>query len=200
MCKKVNNVTYIIIMHEPTDSELADFLLWKEFTKDIDPMRQIDWQKSQNKISAKDKKERKLKNTPSETIPVTIKPPTKAPAHAIHFQLDRRTDEKLRKGKMPIDGTLDLHGLNQTQAHSALENAVLRAASQQKRCLLVITGKGKTGKSGDDWLTPSTGVLKSRVPQWLSVSPLSYHVLKYTPAQPQHGGSGALYVYLRRQR
>jgi DNA-nicking Smr family endonuclease len=203
LCIKVNNVTYIVIMSDPTDSELADFLLWKEFTKDIDPVRQMDWGSEQDKISTKDNKdnkEHKLKNMAAESIPVTVKSLEKTPVQAIHFQLDRRTDEKLRKGKMPIDGTLDLHGLNQTQAHAALENAVLRAAAQQKRCLLIITGKGKTGKSGDDWLTPSAGILKTRVPQWLSVSPLSYHVLKYTQAQPQHGGSGALYVYLRRQR
>lgn len=188
-------------MSDPTDSELADFLLWKEFTKDIDPMRQMNWEREQGKISSKSTKENKLKNTYSESIPAMVKPLEKvADQAAIHFQLDRRTDDKLRKGKMPIDGTLDLHGLNQTQAHAALENAVLRASAQKKRCLLIITGKGKTGKSSEDWLTPSTGILKTRVPQWLSISPLSYHVLKYVQAQPQHGGSGALYVYLRRQR
>lgn len=200
MSPKVNNVRYIVNMKDPTDNELADFLLWKEFTKDIDPMRQINWKNEQEQLSDKVKKSHQRRDIYSESIPVERPAPAVAPKQAIHFQLDRRTAEKLRKGKIPIDGTLDLHGLNQTQAHMVLENAVLKAAEQQKRCLLIITGKGKTGKSGEDWLTPSTGILKTRVPQWLSVSPLSYHVLKYIPAQPQHGGSGALYVYLRRKR
>lgn len=186
-------------MDKPTNTDLADFLLWKEFTKDIDPMRQTDWAQEEEMFSDNLPQEKSFKDRASETVRPVFKEPEKT-ASAIHFQLDRRTDEKLRKGKMPIDGTLDLHGLNQTQAHKALENAILRAVNQEKRCLLVITGKGNTGKTSENWLSPSKGVLKLRVPEWLEAPPMSYHVLKFVTARPNHGGSGALYVYLRRNR
>lgn len=185
-------------MDKPDSTDLEDFLLWKAFTKDIDPMRQKNWDKEEALLDAKPKR-KEYKSYSSETIKPELKEPSK-PVSAIHFQLDRRTDEKLRKGKMLIDGTLDLHGLNQTQAHKALENAVLKAVEQEKRCLLVITGKGNTGKTSENWLSPSKGILKSRVPEWLSVPPMSYYVLKFVTARPNHGGSGALYVYLRRNR
>ena len=44
------------------------------------------------------------------------------------------------------------------------------------------------------------GVLKRQVPHWLQMSPLSHAVQQVSPAHIRHGGDGALYVYLRRQR
>ncbi|WP_150121448.1 Smr/MutS family protein, partial [Sulfitobacter sp. HI0023] len=44
------------------------------------------------------------------------------------------------------------------------------------------------------------GVLRHQVPQWLSAPPLGGLVLQVTPAHISHGGGGAYYVYLRRQR
>lgn len=107
-------------------------------------------------------------------------------------QLDRRTAEKLRKGKMPVEAILDLHGMTQDQAHSALKGFVSRAFEQQKRCVLVITGKGLRS-DGD-------GVLKTRLPLWLSLEPLCNMVLQSTPAHKKHGGGGAFYLYLKRLR
>jgi DNA-nicking Smr family endonuclease len=59
--------------------------------------------------------------------------------------VDRRTDERLRRGRVDIDGRIDLHGLNQAQAHTALAAFISRGWHEQRRCVLVITGKG----SGD---------------------------------------------------
>ena len=116
------------------------------------------------------------------------------------YQLDKRTAEKLKKGKMHIDARLDLHGLNRTQAHENL-NGFLQACYQKNlRCVLVITGKGKSQSRSEDWLTPSKGILKEHVPLWLGEGYLRKIVLKYVPAQPKDGGSGALYVYLKNNR
>lgn len=115
-------------------------------------------------------------------------------------QLDRRTEEKLRKGKIQIDATLDLHGMIQTEAHKALHDFIIASATSRLRCLLVITGKGNALKTSDEWLLPSKGILRQRVPEWLQSGLLSHYVLKFFPAQPRHGGSGALYVYLKKQR
>lgn len=116
--------------------------------------------------------------------------------------LDKRTEARLRKGKMKIDSTLDLHGMGQSEAHRALIAFISRSYEQQKRCLLVITGKGKArdNTNEDHWLSPPRGVLKARTPDWLSDERLRNYVLKAVPAQPKDGGDGALYVLLRRKR
>lgn len=115
-------------------------------------------------------------------------------------QLDRRTEDKLKKGKIPIEARLDLHGFNQTQAHEKLNNFIIQSYHHGRRCVLVITGKGNSNKDSNSWLTPSNGVLKEKVPYWLSSEPLNKMVLKYMKAQNKDGGSGALYIYLKKKR
>ncbi len=108
------------------------------------------------------------------------------------FTLDRRTAERLRRGQIPIEEQLDLHGLTQEEALSALEAFLLRAWTEGRRCVLVITGKGTAREGG--------GVLRSMIPAWLAEPEHHEHVLAVEAAQPHHGGDGALYVLLRRQR
>lgn len=136
-----------------------------------------------------------LKNVPTEEI--LIKP---ALQKVNPPQLDKRTDDKLRKGRLNIDRRLDLHGLTQAQARDRLISFLTESYNNKARCVLVITGKGITNSTSDDWLKPSNGVLKTNVPFWLSQKPCQDIVLKYYPAQPKDGGSGALYVYLKRNR
>jgi DNA-nicking Smr family endonuclease len=106
--------------------------------------------------------------------------------------LDRRTAERLRRGALAIEARLDLHGMTQEEAHRALDAFLARAAQAGKRCVLVITGKG--GRSSGD------GVLRAAVPRWLNETPNRARLLAFTPAQPQHGGAGALYLLLKRRR
>jgi DNA-nicking Smr family endonuclease len=106
--------------------------------------------------------------------------------------VDRSTAEKLRRGDLAIEGRLDLHGHTQDEAHAALVSFVESARRSRKRCLIVITGKGGIGRQ--------TGVLRAAVPRWLNGEPMRRHILAFASAQPKHGGAGALYVLLRRQR
>ena len=115
-------------------------------------------------------------------------------------QLDHRTQERLRKGKINIDLTLDLHGLNQAEAHAALNQAVTNAYHHNLRCLLVITGKGNKERLHNPFSSGHRGVLKQRVPEWLNQEPLKSMTLQTQPARPQHGGDGALYLYIKRKR
>ena len=113
--------------------------------------------------------------------------------------MDKRNFDRLKKGKMTVDGTLDLHGLTLAEAHPRLNAFVRGAHASHKRLLLVITGKGKS--SSDHSIMPvRRGVLRHQVPQWLSMAPLAPLVLQVTQATQKHGGGGAYYVYLRRQR
>lgn len=104
--------------------------------------------------------------------------------------LDRRSADRMKKGEMVIDAALDLHGMTQDAAHGALLSFVARAYESGRRCLLVITGKGKQGP----------GVLRAQVPRWLNQSPLRERILGFSQARPQHGGDGAFYVLVKRQR
>jgi DNA-nicking Smr family endonuclease len=104
--------------------------------------------------------------------------------------LDKRTEQRLRRGVLPIDRRLDLHGLTQAEAHTALDRFVRAAAAEGSRMLLIITGKGSGGEA----------TLRRLVPRWLSHGEHAARVLRATPARPQHGGDGALYVLLRRKR
>ena len=114
--------------------------------------------------------------------------------------LDRRTEDRLRKGQMEIEGRLDLHNMTQQQAYEALNRFISFSYERGRRCVLVITGKGKNSGESKDWLSPEPGVLKRRVPEWLFEASLGGCVLKAVPAQQKDGGEGALYVYLRRNR
>ena len=104
--------------------------------------------------------------------------------------VDRATAERLRRGQRDIEARLDLHGMTQAEAHRALQGFVMGSRTAGRRCVLVITGHGRM----------SGGILKSAVPRWLHEPDLRRHVLAIAPARPQHGGSGALYLLLRKER
>jgi DNA-nicking Smr family endonuclease len=104
--------------------------------------------------------------------------------------IDRRSSERLHRGRLPIEGRLDLHGMTQAAAAERLAGFIERSEAAGKRCLLVITGKGLA----------SGGILRDQVPRWLNLPPNRGRVLAFDYARPQHGGSGALYVLLKRRR
>lgn len=105
--------------------------------------------------------------------------------------VDKRTAQRLSRGKMAIEGTLDLHGMNQQEARTALARFIKGSYERGRRCVLVITGKGNQDKPG---------VLRERVPEWLNEAPLGELILKTAQAKQQDGGLGAIYVLLRRSR
>ena len=121
---------------------------------------------------------------------VHVTPPPLVPGH--HPDVDGRTADRLRRGKLEIDGRIDLHGMSQAQAHTALASFVHRAWHEGRRCVLVITGKGSFSAGG--------GVLRRAVPLWLGDAPLRGMVLAVQSAQPRDGGDGALYVLIKRRR
>ncbi len=128
---------------------------------------------------------------PPAPLPVvTVKQASPDLSHGRAAGIDRRSAERLRRGRLPIEGRLDLHGLTQEKAAMRLADFIERAESAGKRCLLVITGKGLA----------SGGILRDQVPRWLNQAPNRGRVLAFDYARPQHGGSGALYVLLKRRR
>ena len=95
--------------------------------------------------------------------------PEETPAGTVRSGLNKRDAERLKRGKMPIDARLDLHGMTLPQAHQALRSFVLRAQAAERRCLLVITGTGRTKEGG--------GALRRELRHWLAEPGLAGSVL-----------------------
>jgi len=113
--------------------------------------------------------------------------------------IDRKIATRMKRGKLEPQARIDLHGMTQEQALPALNRFVTEAASRQHRLVLVITGKGRV-RPDHGPIPERPGVLRRAVPQWLRNGMLRSLVLDVTEAHISHGGSGAFYVYLRRQR
>ncbi len=118
--------------------------------------------------------------------------------------IDRNTARRLRQGRIEPDARIDLHGMTAERAHGALRAFLMREHASGSRVVLVITGKGGRRREPEGYemreLPEGSGVLKSLTPHWLGTPPLSQLVVGQFQASPKHGGSGALYVYLRKSR
>jgi DNA-nicking Smr family endonuclease len=105
--------------------------------------------------------------------------------------IDGTVYRKIARGRLPLEASIDLHGLNQSQAYGLLHGFLARAHQRGLRHVLVITGKG--GSYG------SQGVLRRAVPQWLRAPEYRAIASGCEPAARGHGGDGALYIRLRKQ-
>jgi DNA-nicking Smr family endonuclease len=124
--------------------------------------------------------------------PKAAPPPPLAP-------LERRLKKQLARGRSAIDQSIDLHGMTQAEAHHALRGFLLYAQAQGDRLVLVVTGKGAPKAKGfESSGFDEPGVLRRIVPHWLHAADLRTIVLGFEEAGRAHGGSGALYVRLRR--
>jgi len=95
---------------------------------------------------------------------------------------------QLKRGQIMIDDRLDLHGLNQPQAHTILHDFIEQQVTLSHRCVIVIHGKGTGSFSNHP-------VLKNLTFNLLKAHPM---VLAFISAKPRDGGTGALYVLLKR--
>ena len=118
-----------------------------------------------------------------------------------HAPFDPRIGKKIARGRHEIEARLDLHGLRQHDAYVALRRFLARCQADGLRHVLVITGKGgkaEERQGGDFWRTDERGVLRRLVPQWLIEPSFRLHVVSFTESALKHGGSGALYVTIRK--
>lgn len=106
--------------------------------------------------------------------------------------IDKRKLKRMQRGQLDLQARLDLHGFTQSQAQAAVIEFLERCQVQGKRNVIIVTGKGLAKEGG--------GILRSRLPDWLNMSPNRERVLSYDYSQPKDGGTGALYVVLRKAR
>ncbi len=114
---------------------------------------------------------------------------------------DYRAAKRIARGQREIDARLDLHGMRQSDAHAALSQFLARCQADGLRHVLIITGKGASPEPGayrDFWTSEQRGVLRRLVPHWLSEPAMRAHVVSFTESHLRHGGSGALYVTIRK--
>ncbi len=179
--------------HSDPDSEDLD--LWdqvKKTAKPLKPSRRAAV-KEEIEIAAAPKKIEKP-NRSVKTVVLEKKPEAKAPPPLASF--DRRMRSRVARGQIDIGARLDLHGMTLERARRRLEKFLYGAQDDGVGVALVITGKGRGKNLGDGEI----GVLRREVPMWLSHPELRGLVIGYEEAAPSHGGSGALYVRIRRAR
>ncbi len=135
--------------------------------------------------------------------PTDAKRPPRPAEAAKPVVLERRKARRIARGRTEIEARLDLHGMTQDEAHTALTRFIHRCAAGGLRTVLVITGKGgeardETGEAGLPYGKRERGVLRRNVPRWLASAELKPLVISFSSAHIRHGGDGALYVMLRR--
>ena len=138
-------------------------------------------------------KAKSIENVSSHSVNLTRSSLLPELSHGTQTGFDKKNAKKLKRGQHPIEGQLDLHGMTQNQAHTALSHFIQNAFQAGKRCVLVITGKGFK-------IDGSIGVLRLAVPRWLNEEPNRGRVLAFSYAMPKDGGEGALYIMLKRKR
>ncbi len=170
-------------------------VLWRTVTRSIAPLRDGAGPDAETEPAFAEKPRPSVRKAkPIEPLALAKSaPPPLVP-------LSRRMCRSVARGKQDIDARLDLHGLTQAQAHSALLRFLRDAGAREARLVLVITGKGSKnlGARGDG--TGERGVLKRQVPHWLALPEFRSLVIGFEDAGVRHGGEGALYVRLRRPR
>ena len=113
--------------------------------------------------------------------------------------IHRRLEQKMSRGQIKIDSTLDLHGMNQEEAKDATINFVRMAKKNNLSIVLIITGKGISKDNTNDGHRTrfSRGVLNQNLPNWLRLPQIRNNINGYRYANIRHGGEGAYYILLK---
>lgn len=128
--------------------------------------------------------------SPPPSLTTEATPRVVTPDTGRQHVFDQPTRRKLARGRLPVEAKIDLHGLTQAEAHGFLLSFLHAAHGRGLRYVLVVTGKGAS--------FGSEGILRRAVPAWLATPSFRVIVAGYDEAARNHGGSGALYIRLRR--
>ena len=185
--------------------------LWKRVADTATPLDgRAKFAPTAHKKGPKKKKKQELSPAPtiqpfeigsrtSERTPThNLAPTLSSQMNSAPVAMDRKTFQKMKRGKTAPEAKIDLHGMTASAAHGALTSFILSSHAAGKRLVLVITGKGRVSNDSNP-IPARIGVLRHQLPHWLSTPPLKSVVLQVAEAHQRHGGSGAFYVYLRRR-
>ena len=157
-----------------------------------------------NKIKIIENKIIEKKNTKlTQVVSNQIKPKeinTRKTEYKISFG---EINKDLKKGRIKIDRRLDLHGYSILDAYEKFKDEVIKLYNKNKRCMLIITGKGVHLKRTENTKeNPKLfhGKIKKSIIDWIKEDQFKNYILTYQDAGFDHGGDGALFVYLRRKK
>jgi DNA-nicking Smr family endonuclease len=161
--------------------------------RDLDADEQDLWTRVAATVRAKRKTNGPGEGAPSSPA-VTLTPPAPAPRttkqQSSVSPADRGRERRVRRGKLEIEATLDLHGHSRQSARSSLKRFLTAEQARGRRVVVVVTGAGRGGE----------GVLRRCLPEWLGESDLRALTSGYAQAHRSHGGAGAFYVFLKRSQ
>lgn len=169
----------------------ADRELFRSHMKEVRPLK-ADKRVSNRPTPAKISIRKPEPETPIYYLEASNHPETKA-EDELFFSTEgvqQRTLKQLRKGLLHCETELDLHGHTVASAEQELGHFLLVAQQAGLRCIRLIHGKGYAQ------LNPYP-ILKNQLNRWLRHHPA---VLAFCSARPKHGGTGALYVLLKKER
>lgn len=127
-------------------------------------------------------------------------PPSPAARRIRSFdaQLDGHWDRKLKAGQIAPDYTLDLHGHSLNGAYDRVMRGLDQARAMQARVVLVIAGRERPVDPADRGT--KRGAIRAKLLDWLAASAHGDSIAAIRKAHQRHGGSGALYLVLKRSR
>lgn len=106
--------------------------------------------------------------------------------------LGRKFMKKLKRGEFPVQDHIDLHGLTRQEAEREVRDFLIQSHKMGLRCVLIVHGRGLNSPD-------SFPVLKEGLPLWLGRGSVRKIVLAFATARPYDGGTGAVYVLLRKR-
>jgi DNA-nicking Smr family endonuclease len=176
--------------------------LWQTVTKNFKPLQKPETLSARPALN---------QDNSDVTVPAPLRSALKSSVAASPLPstslkaVDRSGERKVRRGRVEIEGRIDLHGMTVAKARRSLLRFLRRAHGDHKRVVLVITGKGVGKRALDDrqfepWshdIAPLPGVLRRSFGQWMQEAEFSQIVSGFSPAHQRHGGAGAFYVMLR---
>jgi DNA-nicking Smr family endonuclease len=112
--------------------------------------------------------------------------------------LDGSWEKKLARAEVHPDFTLDLHGHGLDAAWSRLEHGLAQASAMGARVVLVITGKPRPVEAADRG--ERRGAIRAKLLDWLAHGSHASRIASVRGAHRKHGGSGAVYVILKKAR
>lgn len=185
------------------DLNAEDRALWRSVTETVSPLRKT-VKSGKSTVVPPDEPGTKpaapakaVSPAPRSRAPAVAKPPPPPPVPTLS-PIDRKLTRRIARGSRSVDAKIDLHGLNQREAHARLLSFLQTARARGHRLVLVVTGKGKSEGAAEWWEEGTRGVLRRTVPEWLATPPFRAMVVGYERAHARKGGDGALYVQLRR--
>ena len=175
-----------------------DVKTWENFTKKVDLKIKKNVGKNQSKVQPILTEKYRYLDFEKDVSTFSYK--TKNDSIAKNKAIDKKVYAKLKSGKMAPEEKLDLHGMKYETAYNSVRSFIFESFERGARLLLIVTGKGQKQYSSKKWFDGDIGILRKSLPNWLESDELRPIILNVSSAHISHSGSGAYYVYLKKNK